>query len=65
MRREEIVARRLGNITPELHLLKEHTVPLIRKLHVGLGLLAKQGAESLHSNFNTLSEVFKNIPNSC
>ena len=62
--REEIVARRLGNITPKLHLLEEHTVPLIRKLHVGLGLLAEQGAESLHSNLNTLNVIFKNIPNS-
>ena len=31
----------------KLHLLKWHTVPLIRKLHVGLGLLAEQGAECL------------------
>ena len=62
--REEIVARRLGNIRPKLHLLEEHTVPLIRKLHVGLGLLAEQGAESLHSNLNTLNVIFKNIPNS-
>ena len=62
--REKIVARRLGNTTPKLHLLEEHTVPLIRKLHVGLGLLAEQGAESPHSNLNTLNVIFKNIPNS-
>ena len=62
MCRRHVVARRLGNITPKLHLLENHTVPLIRKLGVGLGLLAEQGAESLHASLNTLNAIYKNIP---
>ena len=60
--RVEIVERGLGHITPKLHLLEEHTAPMIKKLGVGLGLLAEQGAESLHSSMNTLDSLFKNIP---
>ena len=60
--RQEIVARGLGHVTPKLHLLELHTIPLIRKFRVGLGLLAEQGAESLHSSLNTLDALCKNIP---
>ena len=60
--RQEIVARGLGHVTPKLHLLELHIIPLIRKFRVGLGLLAEQGAESLHSSLNTLDALFKNIP---
>ena len=61
IRQEETVALRLGNITPELYFLEEHTVLLIRMLRIGCGLLVEQGAESLHSNLNTctLNEIFK------
>jgi len=60
--RTEVVQRSLGHITPKLHLLESHTAPLMKQLHVGLGLLAEQGAESLHSSMNTLDVLFKNIP---
>ena len=62
--RTEIVHRGLGHITPKIHLLEEHTLPLMQKFRVGLGLLAEQGAESLHSSMNTLDVLFKNIPGS-
>lgn len=47
--RNQVVKRNLGNITPKLHLLERHAVPLIRTVRIGLGLLSEQGVESLHS----------------
>jgi len=60
--RADVVERSLGHITPKLHLLEDHTVPLIKEVHVGLGLLAEQGAESIHAQFNTLERSFVSIP---
>ena len=61
--REEIVKRNLGHITPKLHLLESHTVPSVRRLRVGLGLLAEQGSESIHARFNSLQRDYSSIPN--
>ena len=60
--RREVVERQFGNITPKLHLLENHTEPMMRRLRVGLGLLGEQGAESLHSSLSSLASKFKNIP---
>ena len=60
--RDEVVDRGLANITPKLHLLEDHTVPLIKQVNVGLGLLAEHGAECLHSQLNTLERSFVSIP---
>ena len=60
--RNEVVSRKFGHITPKLHLLEEHTVPLMKRVRVGLGLLAEQGAESLHSSLNSLNFKYKSIP---
>lgn len=61
--RSEIVARNLGHVTPKLHLLESHTVPAIRRLRVGLGLLAEHGSESIHARFNSLHRNYHAIPN--
>ena len=61
--REEIVHRNLGHITPKLHLLEAHTVPAIRRLRIGLGLLAEQGSESIHARFNELDRNYHSISN--
>ena len=45
----ELVSRGLGHITPKLHMIEEHTFPLMQRLAVGLGLMAEQGAESIHA----------------
>lgn len=60
--RTEVIARRLGHVTPKLHLLEDHTVPLMAQLGVGIGLLGEHGAESIHSAFNNYEQTFKNIP---
>ena len=59
--RREIVARRLGNITPKLHLLEDHVVKCMRRFGVGLGLLGEQGGEGIHHEFNVLSATFLGI----
>ena len=59
--RTEIIARTSGNITPKLHLLEEHTIPMMERLRVGLGLLGEHGAESIHSAFNNYETLFKNM----
>ena len=60
--RKEIVERQLGHITPKLHLLEQHTLPLMTKLRVRIGLLGEHGAESIHSTFNNYESDLKNIP---
>ena len=59
--REEIVSRGLGHVTPKLHLLEDHILPMMKRLRVGVGLLGEQGAESIHSAFNNYESDFKNI----
>ena len=53
----------LRHITPNLQLFEAHTVPAIRRLRVGLGLLAKQGSEIIHARFNELDRNDHSIPN--
>ena len=56
--RQEIVQRQKGNITPKLHLLEGHVVSAMR--HYGVGrMLAEQGGESIHAEFNTLARELK------
>ena len=61
--RVQLVERKLAHITPRLHLLEEHTVTAIERFHVGLGLLAEQGSESIHAKFNSLDRDYNSIPN--
>ena len=61
--RESVVSRQLGRITPKLHLLESHVVPSIRRLGVGIGLLAEQGSETIHAKFNSLNRDYHAIPN--
>ena len=60
--RREVTSRKLGNITPKLHLLEEHAAPQIRHFGCGLGLLGEQGGEALHAAFNELTRRHCRIP---
>ena len=60
--RDEIVSRQKGHVTPKLHLLELHVVPAMTRLRVGLGLLAEQGSESIHAEYNSLERRFWQIP---
>ena len=48
-------------VLPKMHILEEH-VPWIRKWRVGYGLMGEQGAESIHTYFNTLNRTYNSIP---
>ena len=61
--RDIVVSKKLGHITPKLHMLEVHVVPSIRRRGVGLGLLAEQGSESIHARFNELRRHHEAIRN--
>ena len=50
-----------ASITPKLHLLEDHVIKFVKTWRVGLGLLGEQGAESIHSAFNSLKRVYANV----
>ena len=41
-------------LKPKMHMLKDHTMEWARARNVGFGLFGEQGAESIHSRFNSL-----------
>ena len=51
------------SITPKLHMLEDHILPFLEKWRVGFGLMGEQGAESIHTAFNQLNQVYANIHN--
>ena len=60
---DEIVGdRKLGNITPKLHLLERHVVGQMRHFGTGLGLIGEYGAESIHAELNLLAATFDAVP---
>ena len=52
-----------ASVLPKMHILEGHLVPFIQKWDVGLGLLAEQGAKSIHAAMNIKERAYKNIPN--
>ena len=38
----------------KMHLLEHHTLQWANRMHVGFGLLAEQGAKSMHEKFTSL-----------
>ena len=61
--RHGIVDRKLGNITPKLHLLERHVVAAqMRHFGTGLGLIGEHGAESIHAKLNLLAATFDAVP---
>ena len=60
--RRGIVDRKLGNITPKLHLLERHVVAQMSPFGTGLGLTGEHGAESIHAELNLLAATFDAVP---
>lgn len=58
--RAEVTERQKKTVTPKLHLLEQHLVPLVKRFGIALGLLGEQGGEGIHHHFNEL-EVRANI----
>ena len=44
-----------------MHILEHHKLEWISQHHVGCGLKGEQGAESIHSQFNSLRSTYKTI----
>lgn len=61
--RREVVSRRVGNVTPKLHLLEDHVVPFMQRFGVGLGVLGEQGGEGIHHEMNELMRSVASIRN--
>ena len=52
-----------ASVTPKMHMLERHIVNQIMKWKFGMGLLGEQGAESIHSSFNSIARSYAGIPN--
>ena len=52
-----------ATVTPKMHMLEEHTIPFLRRWHVGFGFMWEQGAESIHNSINQLEKHYTNMPN--
>ena len=52
-----------ATVTPNMHMLEEHTVPFLRRWHIGFGFMGEQGAESIHNAINQLEKHYMNMPN--
>ena len=49
--------------TVKLHLLEDHMTSFLEKWNaVGFGLMAEQGAESVHRDINSIKERYSNMP---
>ena len=45
-----------------MHILEHHMLEWIGQHHMGCGLMGEQGAELVHSQFNSLVSTYKTIP---
>ena len=52
-----------ATVTPKMHMLEEHTVPFLRRWHIGFGFMGEQGAELIHNAINQLEKHYMNMPN--
>ncbi len=52
-----------ATVLPKMHVLEEHTVPWMRRWHIGAGMMGEQGAESIHAHFQHLERIYAGIPN--
>ena len=44
-----------ATVLPEMQVLKDHTIPWLRRHHVGAGLMGEHGAESIHAHLMRLA----------
>ena len=44
-------------------MLEDHTVEWVKARNVGFGPLGEQGAESIHSSFNSPGRTYESVPN--
>ena len=52
-----------ATVLPKMHMLECHVPGWMEKWSVGLGLIGEQGAESIHTSFNTIEQSYWSMPN--
>jgi hypothetical protein len=52
-----------ATVLPKMHIMEDHTIPWLRRYHVGAGLMGEQGAESVHALMMRLNRTYQGIPN--
>ena len=50
-----------ATVLPKMHILEDHTIPWLRRHHVGAGLMGGQGAESIHAHLMRLKRIHQGI----
>ena len=53
-----------ASILPKMHMLEEHVVPFFNKWKAGFGMMAEQGAESIHARFNPIGTSYRSMVHS-
>ena len=52
-----------ASVLPKMHLLEDHTIPWMRRWHLGAGLMGEHGSESIHSHIVHLERTYCGVPN--
>jgi len=52
-----------ATVLPKMHILEDHTIPWLRRWHLGAGLMGEQGAESIHAHMGRLEAQYHGIVN--
>ena len=52
-----------ATVLPKMHMLECHVPGWMEKWGVGLGLRGEQGAESIHTSFNSIEQSYWSMPN--
>ena len=52
-----------STVLPKMHILESHTIPWMRRWHLGAGIMGEQGAESLHAHFHKLDGTYHSVVN--
>ncbi len=52
-----------ATVLPKMHVLEDHTVPWLKRWHLGAGLMGEQGAESIHAHMMRLERTYQGVAN--
>lgn len=52
-----------ATVLPKMHVLEDHTIPWLKRWHLGAGLMGEQGAESIHAHIMRLERIYQGVAN--
>ncbi len=52
-----------ATVLPKMHILEDHTVPWLKRWHLGAGIMGEQGAESIHAHMMRLERTYQGVIN--